>query len=112
VTTPSTPPTTASTATGPKRAGLVLVALILGALLCNMNLTVTNVALPDIGTALDAPQTQLTLIAVGCTLGLAMSVLYLGGLGDRHGRKLMLLTGAGLTVPSRSSAPGHRAPRC
>jgi DHA2 family multidrug resistance protein-like MFS transporter len=40
------------------------------------------------------------LIAVGCTLGLAMSVLYLGALGDRYGRKLMLCLGMILTVPA------------
>ncbi|MGA1147215.1 MAG: MFS transporter, partial [Candidatus Nanopelagicales bacterium] len=84
----------------PKRAGLVLTALILGAIVANINLSVANVALPDIGSALDASQTQLNLIAVGCTLGLAMSVLYLGALGDRYGRKLMLSLGMILTVPA------------
>lgn len=84
----------------PGRSGLVLSALILGALVCNINLAVANVALPDIGRALDSSQTALTLIAVGCTLGLAMSVLYFGALGDRYGRKMMLLLGLGLTVPA------------
>ncbi len=84
----------------PRRSGLVLSALILGALVCNINLAVANVALPDIGRALDSTQTALTLIAVGCTLGLAMSVLYFGAIGDRYGRKLMLLLGLGLTVPA------------
>ncbi len=84
----------------PKRAGLVLTALILGAIVANINLSVANVALPDIGSSLDASQTQLNLIAVGCTLGLAMSVLYLGALGDRYGRKLMLSLGMILTVPA------------
>lgn len=79
---------------------MVLTSLILGALVCNVNLAVANVALPDIGTALDATQNQLTLVAVGCALGLAMSVLYLGALGDRYGRKLMLLSGAFITVPA------------
>ena len=82
----------------PARAGLVLGALIVGALVCNINLAVANVALPDIGTALDASQTALTLVAVGCTLGLAMSVLYFGAVGDRYGRTLMLKLGLGLTV--------------
>lgn len=94
----ATPSTT--TGTSPKRAGLVLVSLILGALVCNINLAVANVALPAIGTALDASQAQLTLVAVGCTLGLAMSVLYLGALGDRYGRKLLLLLGAFITLPA------------
>ena len=83
----------------PPRAGLVLVTLILGALVCNINLAVANVALPAIGTALAATQNQLTLVAVGCSLGLAMSVLYLGALGDRYGRKGMLMLGALLTIP-------------
>ncbi|MGB1526534.1 MAG: MFS transporter, partial [Miltoncostaeaceae bacterium] len=72
----------------------------LGALVCNINLAVANVALPDIGRELNASQTSLTLVAVGCTLGLAMSVLYFGALGDRYGRKLMLLLGLGLTIPT------------
>jgi len=83
----------------PKNAGLVLVALIMGAFVCNINLSVANVALPDIGKAFDASQTQLTLVAVGCTLGLAMSVLYFGALGDRYGRKMMLVLGMIITVP-------------
>jgi len=84
----------------PPRARLVLSALILGALVANINLAVANIALPDIGRAFGTGQTQLNLIAVGCTLGLAMSVLYLGALGDRYGRKLMLTLGMLLTIPA------------
>ncbi len=84
---------------GPKRAGLVLAALILVAAVANLNLAVANVALPDIGKAFDAGQTTLNLVAVGYSLGLAASVLYLGALGDRHGRKMMLLLGMALSIP-------------
>jgi MFS transporter, DHA2 family, multidrug resistance protein len=84
----------------PKRAGLVLAALILVAAVANLNLAVANVALPDIGKAFDSGQTTLNLIAVGYSLGLATSVLYLGALGDRYGRKTMLLLGMGLSVPA------------
>lgn len=84
----------------PARAGLVLAALILGAAVANLNLAVANVALPSIGQAFDASQTQLNLVAVGYSLGLAASVLYLGALGDRHGRKMMLLLGVALSVPA------------
>jgi len=83
----------------PKRAGLVLTGLILVAAVANLNLAVANVALPDIGKAFDAGQTSLNLVAVGYSLGLASSVLYLGALGDRYGRKTMLLLGTGLSVP-------------
>jgi EmrB/QacA subfamily drug resistance transporter len=84
----------------PKRAGAVLAALILVAAVANLNLAVANVALPDIGKAFDSGQTTLNLIAVGYSLGLATSVLYLGALGDRYGRKMMLLLGMGLTIPA------------
>lgn len=84
----------------PERAGLVLVTLILVATVANLNLAVANVALPDIGTAFDASQTQLNLVAVAYSLGLAASVLYLGAIGDRYGRKRMLLAGVGLSVPA------------
>ena len=80
--------------------GIVLATLILVAAVANLNLAVANVALPDIGKAFDAGQTALDLIAVGYSLGLAASVLYLGALGDRHGRKVMLLLGTGLAIPA------------
>ncbi len=84
----------------PKRAGLVLTALILVAAVANLNLAVANVALPDIGKDFNAGQTTLNLVAVGYSLGLATSVLYLGALGDRYGRKRMLLLGMGISIPA------------
>src|SRR5262245_51826004 len=89
----------APASTAPARAGLVLLALILVAAVANLNLAVANVALPDIGQAFDSSQTTLDLIAVGYSLGLAASVLYLGALGDRHGRKMMLVLGVSLSMP-------------
>ncbi len=83
----------------PDRAGLVLVALILVAAVANLNLSVANVALPSIGKHFDSSQTTLDLIAVGYSLGLACSVLWLGALGDRYGRKSMLLLGTLLAIP-------------
>src|SRR4249919_1448106 len=84
----------------PDRAGLVLVSLILVAGVANLNLSVANVALPDIGESFDSSQTTLDLIAVGYSLGLAASVLWFGALGDRYGRKLMIVLGMGLTIPA------------
>jgi len=95
-----TEPANSATAEAPERAGLVLVALILVAGVANLNLSVANVALPDIGRHFDSSQTTLDLIAVGYSLGLAASVLYLGAVGDRYGRKLMLLLGMALSVPA------------
>lgn len=84
----------------PARAGAVLATLIAGAVVANINLSTANVALPDIGRAFSASQTWLNLVAIGCTLGLAMSVLYLGALGDRYGRRLLLMLGMTLTIPA------------
>jgi DHA2 family multidrug resistance protein-like MFS transporter len=83
----------------PDRAGIVLVTLILVAGVANLNLSVANVALPSIGQAFDSSQVTLNLIAVGYSLGLAASVLYLGAVGDRYGRKLMLVLGTALAIP-------------
>ncbi len=69
----------------PARSGMVPISLILVAAVANLNLSVANVALPDIGEAFDSGQTTLDLIAVGYSLGLAASVLYLGAIGDATG---------------------------
>jgi MFS family permease len=84
----------------PSRAGVVLTTLILVAGVANINLAVANVALPDIGKAFTASQTQIDLIAVGFSLGLAASVLYFGAIGDRYGRKLLLILGVALSIPA------------
>ncbi len=83
-----------------QRSWWVLVALILVATVANLNLAVANVALPDIGKTFDASQTELNLVAVGFSLGLAASVLYLGAVGDRYGRKLLLVLGMIVTIPA------------
>lgn len=84
----------------PARQSLVLLTLILIAGVANLNLAVANVALPEIGQDLDASQTGLNLVAVGFSLGLAGSVLYLGALGDRYGRKMMLIIGTAVSIPA------------
>ena len=84
----------------PERATAVLGTLILVAAVANLPLAVANVALPDIGKHFDASQTQLNMVAVGYSLGLAATVLWLGALGDRYGRRQMLLAGVALSLPA------------
>src|SRR6266576_896208 len=68
----------------PRRGGFVLSALIAVAAVANLGLAVANVALPSIGEHFDASQTALNLVAVG----------------DRYGRKLLLVLGMILTIPA------------
>ncbi len=84
----------------PPRSTWVLFALVTGAIVANINLSIANVALPTIGADLGADQDQLSIIADAFALGLASTVLYLGAVGDRYGRKLLFVLGAILTVPT------------
>lgn len=84
----------------PAQAGLVLATLILIAAVANLPLAMANVALPSIAAAFNASQTQLNLVAVAYSLGLACSVLWLGALGDRYGRKQIAILGVALAIPA------------
>ena len=84
----------------PANARIVLGSLILVAAVANLNLSVANVALPAIGESFDSSQTMLDLIAVGYSLGLAASVLWFGAIGDRYGRKRMIVGGMLLSLPA------------
>lgn len=84
----------------PPRAGAILATLIIIAAVANLPLAMANVALPSIGAYFDATQTQLNLVAVAYSLGLACSVLWFGALGDRYGRKQIAVLGVLLAIPA------------
>ncbi len=91
---------TPAEAGSPAKAGIILTTLIIIAAVANLPLAMANVALPSIGAAFNASQTQLNLVAVGYSLGLACSVLWLGALGDRYGRKQIAMLGVLLAIPA------------
>lgn len=97
---PVTPRADATAEVAPDNARMVLATLIIVAAVANLPLAMANVALPSIGASFDASQTQLNLVAVAYSLGLACSVLWLGALGDRYGRKQIAILGVGLAIPA------------
>jgi len=75
------------------RRWLVLIALALSVLVVGIDLTVLNVALPTIGPDLHASTSDLQWFADSYSLVLAAALLPVGVLGDRVGRKTMLIAG-------------------
>jgi EmrB/QacA subfamily drug resistance transporter len=79
------------------RAGRwVLAVAVLGSGMAFLDGTVVNVALPDIGRDLGASTSSLQWILNGYLLTLASLILLGGSLGDRYGRRLIFVVGAGL----------------
>lgn len=79
-----------------KNNWITLIALALAMLVVGLDVTVLNVALPTIAGELKADTTQLQWIMTAYVLALAGMILPAGVLGDRYGRKKLLLAGLGI----------------
>jgi EmrB/QacA subfamily drug resistance transporter len=86
------------------RKPLVLISLLLAAFVINLDTTIVNVALPTLVRQLHASDSQLQWVVDAFNLLFAGSVLAMGSLSDRFGRKGMLL--AGLVVFGLASVAG------
>src|SRR3954452_10916290 len=86
------------------RKPIALVSLLLAAFAINLDTTIVNVALPTLVRELDASNAQLQWVVDAFNLLFAASVLAVGSLSDRYGRKGMLL--AGLAVFGLASLAG------
>jgi DHA2 family methylenomycin A resistance protein-like MFS transporter len=90
-------PTTEETCHQSGRAqALILVAVTLGQFMIQMDLTIVNVALPDIGRSLHGSTAGLQWVIDGYTLAFASLLLTGGRLGDRSGHKRVYLAGLGI----------------
>jgi EmrB/QacA subfamily drug resistance transporter len=78
-----------------RRRLLVLATVCLAAFAINLDTTIVNVALPDLGRQLGATTRDLQWIVDGYNLAFAAFVLTAGSLGDRFGRRPTLLIGLG-----------------
>jgi EmrB/QacA subfamily drug resistance transporter len=78
---------------GSSTARWVLLATVLGSGIAFLDATVVNVALPTIGTDLDASVADLQWIVNGYALTLSSLILIGGSLGDRFGRRRVFLIG-------------------
>ena len=101
----------------PRRAYLILATVCLAAFAINLDTTIVNVALPDLGRQLHATTRDLQWIVDAYNLAFAALVLTAGSLGDRFGRRPALLVGLGgfavaSGVGAPCSQPGRAWSRC
>jgi predicted MFS family arabinose efflux permease len=89
-----------------QRKGLILASLLLAAFVINLDTTIINVALPTLVRELDASTVQLEWIVDAYNLMFAALVLAAGNLGDRVGRKGVLI--AGLAIFGIATIAGAR----
>ncbi len=89
------PPAAVAAPVSPLRAWLALAALTLPALLVSIDNTVLGVALPAISTALRPDATTLLWVVDVYPLVLAGLLVTMGTLGDRIGRRRLLMIGVG-----------------
>lgn len=75
---------------------LALAALALSMLTIGLDSTILNVALPTLATDLDASTGELQWFTASYTLVLGALIIPMGSLGDRFGRKRLLLAGLAL----------------
>ncbi|MEU6501372.1 MFS transporter [Streptomyces californicus] len=80
-------------ATGRAGHNGVLFAMCLSLILVVASVSALNLALPDLAVDLSATNSELTWIADGYTVALAALVLPLGAIGDRVGRRNVLIAG-------------------
>src|SRR5436305_2249117 len=75
------------------RGRVALVATVAASGMASLDATIVNVALPHIGSDLDASVSALQWVLTGYLLALASLILLGGALGDHYGRRRIFLIG-------------------
>src|ERR687885_931731 len=75
------------------RTGPILAVVSLALMTVVSAVSGLNIALPDLARETGATQTQVTWIVDAYTVVFAGLLLFAGALGDRHGRRLLLIVG-------------------
>lgn len=88
---------------GARSAPRIITATVLAAMLIMANVSVLNVALPELSRELGASQTDLHWIVDIYAVFLAALLLPAGALGDRYGRRPMLLLGLSILLVSNAA---------
>ena len=101
---------TSSTTDGAGRNG-ILASMCLALVLVVASVSSVNLALTGISLDLGTTSSQLTWIADGYTVALAALVLPFGALGDRLGRRTLLLAGTDRVRPRRALRGGGTVAR-
>jgi EmrB/QacA subfamily drug resistance transporter len=103
---PATPPghshVHADLVTDPKRQRLILIAMCSALVAVVASVSGLNVAQQDLAIDLGASQSQLLWVINGYTMALAALLLPIGAIGDRWGRKPVLLSGLVLFVAANA----------
>jgi EmrB/QacA subfamily drug resistance transporter len=103
--TPPSPPPAPAVRYGTAAGTGLLAAVVVGSAIAFLDATVVNVALPIIGTDLDATFQELQWVVTGYSLTLAAFILVAGSLGDHIGRRRVYVLGiAGFAVTSAACA--------
>jgi EmrB/QacA subfamily drug resistance transporter len=97
-------------APSPRHRKIVLFTLCLAAFTVSLDTTIVNVTLPTLVRELDASTRQLQWIVDSYNLVFAALVLAAGSIGDRFGRKGILLTGLGIFAAGSILAAGASSP--
>jgi EmrB/QacA subfamily drug resistance transporter len=93
-----------STVQQPTRPGLMLVLLSLAQFMVVLDVTVVNVALPEIGAALALDRATMTWVVTAYTMSLGGLLILGGRLADRYGARTTFLVGLALFTSGSLSA--------